>query len=88
MFLPEGRMLRTFIASLILSGLALASSGCIVASSKGNRYGSSREVVSVNGRVYIIDTASGTAREIDLSRAQPFRTEDVEVHTEVRESTE
>ncbi len=47
--------------------------GCIaVLGASTTKIGMTKEVVAVDGRVYVIDKEHGTAREIDLSGAAPF----------------
>lgn len=57
---------------VVLIGLCgLIEFGCI-AVAKNNRISTGREVVAVDGRVYVIDKQCGTAREVDLSKATSF----------------
>lgn len=64
-------MLRN-LSGVLLAGMLIASTGCLAISAKNNRFGSDREVVAVNGRVYLIDVKSGAVRELDLAAARPF----------------
>ncbi len=61
---------------LVLTGLVVVwtmiGSGCIAVASRSTRIGTARELVAVEGRVYMVDKRSGAVREIDLSTARPF----------------
>lgn len=64
--------MRTFIA--VAAGLSLLSlAGCVAVSAKGNRFGTGRAVVAVDGRVYVVDTSNGHVCEVDVERAARFR---------------
>ncbi len=63
--------MRRLMLSAMIGLSLLAGTGCI-AVAKNNRIRTGREVVAVDGRVYVIDTQRGSAREVDLSRAEPF----------------
>ena len=63
-------MRRMMLGALIGLGIWMGT-GCI-AVAKNNRFCTGREAVTVDGRVYVIDTQRGTAREVDLSKATPF----------------
>ena len=65
-------MMRRIMLGAIAGAMLIGSGGCVALSAKNNRFGSDGEVVAVDGHVYLIDTRSGAAREIDLSAATPF----------------
>ena len=52
--------------------LLLGSTGCIAATVKNNRFGTDREVVAVDGQVYIVDKANGNVMKVDVATAGPF----------------
>ena len=59
--------------SLAVIGLALllsfCSTGCIAASMTETATPAARQAVVVDGHVYLVNTSTGEAREIDLSTA-------------------
>jgi len=58
--------------SLGLAVMTLGAVGCVAATVKDNRFGTSRDVVSVNGQVYVVDTATGKVMKLDVTDAGPF----------------
>jgi hypothetical protein len=54
---------------------ASISAGCVAVSAKDNQFGSERQVVVVNDRVYLIDLNSGAARELNLQTAPTLTVE-------------
>ncbi|MFQ5489107.1 MAG: hypothetical protein ACE5GE_00180 [Phycisphaerae bacterium] len=63
-------MKRSILAVLTL--LAAPLTGCVAASVHDNQFRHSRQAVSHEGRVYLIDTDTGAAQIIDISAAKPF----------------
>ena len=62
------------IALNVLAGLVLVTAtGCVAVASRTTRYSDPFEAVSVNDRVYLINTHSGEVHEIDLSTTTPFK---------------
>lgn len=60
------KRLMTILATTFLT----TNIGCYSVSANNTRFGLSSAVVAVNGRVYIVDTRRGTAREVDLTQAK------------------
>lgn len=58
--------------SLGMGVLLVGAAGCVAATVKDNRFGTSRDVVSVNGQVYVVDTATGKVMKLDVTNAGPF----------------
>lgn len=61
--------------ALGVAGLALsaACSGCMAVSATDNSKGwkTSKDVVAVGNEVYIVDTRTGHAQRVDLTKAEP-----------------
>lgn len=66
-------MLRKTLATLTLAALT-TSTGCMAVSATDNSRGVKNQcqVVAVGNDVFLINTRTGEARKIDVSRAQPF----------------
>ncbi len=64
--------MRRKLGCMALATILVAGSGCVAVSAKNNRLGSGRQVVAVNGQVYVVDTDCGTVYEIELSKAKPM----------------
>ena len=64
-------MRRTIITMTAVACLGLVT-GCIIFPSTARVGVKEHEVVSVNGRVYVIHKQSGKVREVDLSSAESF----------------
>ena len=57
----------------VVGAICLMSlSGCVGVSATTHRNCNHDRVAVVGGRVFVVDTACGSAREIDLSQAEPF----------------
>lgn len=61
--------------------LAISGSGCMAISASDHSRGMKdrHQVVAVNNRVYLIDTRTGEAREINLKEAKPLDTKSMPV---------
>lgn len=55
-----------------LTLVLLSTLGCVAATVKGNRFGTDREAVVVNGQVFVIDKTNGAVMKVDVSTAGPF----------------
>ncbi len=53
-------------------------SGCIAASVHDNEFTPSKQAVSHEGTVYLVDTVTGKAEIVDLSDAEPFKPERID----------
>ena len=66
-------MKRFLSASIILIAIAL-SSGCIGVSATEHKQimAGDREVVAIDGRIYVVEKSSGRVMTLDVSKAEPF----------------
>ncbi len=64
--------MKGIAATALLLVWPLLGTGCIAVLAGSTKVGITKEVVAVDGRVYVIDKQSGSAREIDLAVARPF----------------
>jgi len=58
--------------SMAMGLILVGTVGCVAATVKNNRFGTDREVVAVNGQVYVVDKADGAVMKLDLAQAGPF----------------
>ncbi len=65
--------MKRFVLSLVMIGIIGMGSGCIVATSfKDNRLCGGRDVVAVNGELYVVDKYEGKVMKVNLEDAGPF----------------
>lgn len=63
--------MRCLIAGLLLSALALGSSGCVIVA-KGERCGHShgkKRIIEVDGELYMVDVNESSVRKLDDDEA-------------------
>ena len=69
-------MMKRFTFFLALIALTLAGSGCLAVSATDHSRGvtQTHQVVAVGNKVYLVNTRTGAASEIDVSKAEPLHT--------------